>query len=550
MRWFLFVAAILVSPLADATSRFLIQSIVERRGGVTLSEYLKQHSDKCKPALILFNPKTVHVPSLSDPLKNIQDDYKQDLVRHAFQMKKVWDSSIMSELGAILKAIRAQEAKVGKDMEHVLEASLKPKGNIFPTKDGKFAMTEEQHKLVNMDSQALRVDTWNDYEKKLNLAKTGLKDTGDSLQALLTEFENIFEKHIGFTKAGDWYKLNPNEFVAETFAAPKENEPLPASKYSYSFDPKAEKDTFNDVAASELGSEISRLIAVTTDAGHTDEFENFLKRPGSPIEEIDRMTSTLSTLSMRMHGIQESKKSLQNLMHLILMEIYNLREKAYDKFTPMWEKLNNVIKLTLEVFGQAEHIHGVTIDRSLADDATTGIDAQIKTLNGFMGKDEHGAKNAYLNLVANSAWKLNAYLWAFVESYSNPNFAGAQSGIILFTRIIPELLKNGMQALEDPKTAESLLSSIAEFHRQKSRQGAECLLYGKIDALMIRAQGPKSEKEACGYLHDAALACMDIITGKEKATVPDDNKQKAAMKLLRIALERRRKVNAEKKEHA
>jgi hypothetical protein len=445
-----------IVPSVWGEPRFFIQSIVQHKGGMMLRDYVDS-SKTCRPPQVLFKDVEVKAPSAS--YKEITDSMHKDDVRLAYDFKQYWESTVMAEVNSILGTIKAQLERINEDQQATQKAkdsgeTLTDRAeNVFPTpkqEQGIFASTfaesGEQQMTKNAKPDAHTKSTWTDMTGKFQAAHTGLRNLHQSVTGIAVDAGNVFEEFIKYINQAGW--------TEKTFARPNSE---PETLQDEPYDPKK----YDSQA---LGAKIVYLVA-KNDVG---KFTDFIKLEGDPIERMQRLTTTASFPSLRQHGIWDAMDRLGELRGLVVDKIISLQASVKQRLEELKKSLNAIAGLSSLVYRESKRWPGLEIGRA----SNERMEVLLKNVNEFVNKNSHEELKPLLSLVLSSVWTLEANLWGLVQTYDQPD-------VFLFS---------------------SKKKEITETHPAELRAGIDCLLYGRVDALLVRLQG-ESEPDFCTQVY-------------------------------------------------
>ena len=457
--------AIFLTIRCGGEPQFLIQTVVEKQSW----KLFRDHAEKtCKPPLGLdFLPPVNYEKTLKGEFRKIIDSIHADDVRHANDLKQVWDNSVVAELQSLIAAISLQEAKI---------PSAPLSGEII-TSDGK----EEKAFPVKAKTFAEGVGkkVWEDMERKFSDARAGLGALRNSINQLITDTTKLFKQNVELTKPGQ-----TEGRVKESLSTQKD---------------------FESPLAENLASFIAR--------NEVEEFKTFIAQPGEPMEELNRLMTSLSYLSLRQQGIRDAREYLKTFVGNLVEHMKYRRDKVYKKFSKMYSDLLDLVSLSDTVYRESSKWPGVRILKDFSD---FPLDRLLNNLNEFMGEDSHKQLVPLLNIAVNSVWHLHAHVWGLFNAYTyqpsevrtqsqdtikvEPGNAKARSKV--FTDIIPAIIELGHKALTNKDDA-AKLSATLNGESTHIRTAVDCVLYGRVDALFV-AQQERSGKDFCEEFHKAA----------------------------------------------
>ena len=231
------------------------------------------------------------------------------------------------------------------------------------------------------------------------------------------------------------------------------------------------------------------------------------------VEQMDRLTTTLSALRIRQLGIKDAINSIQDLGQAVNAQIRKMSQgylesdqdrpssdvespAMFDAIVKIRKGLESVRPLADLVYSQALLLPEITLDDSVS------VDAFVSKYSDLF-KDENKRPNAHneilplTNMVVNIVRRLHVHLLGFVQVVGNLEYI--KKGDASLSRIAFGPRKDGTDATPVSKVL---------------RAPAECLLYARIDALLLRHQmkdeknGPPDYEASCTEIHNAGLESL------------------------------------------
>jgi hypothetical protein len=548
--------------LISSKSRFLIQSVVQKRGdnGVTFGKFKAEEvaaGTFCEPAMQLENTEgketlevfkqqsaaaTKAYPEQVAALTQLGTNFRLDDLRRAEHMKNIWKETIFKELekvdeavGVALKHFTDDQNAVGElkgNKEYSLPAASEESisaQRVLPVPAGKteFAETAQEHMVGekakmakkeaksendNVVIKAHRLETWADMFTKFENAQKSLEALQKSVKREDYNFEQMFEDHIAAVKAGVGYALN---VIPKADTRPSTEAAITALDLA-DYQPAGFSKDRTAALSQALTSIIAKAIADPTAA--PSPFENFIQAvvsgmdqggaiknkdgtrevlSGDAVEQMDRLTTSLSFLHMYRMGIHDGRRSLLHLLGQVQGQIAKVQGAIGKKIAKISGGLTELLDEAKIVYKEAEALHGVKIVREL--EMPNGDESYLNKFGKMVNGKTPSAFNELpelFNMVVNVIWRLHAHLIGFVH------VATEQAGKVVAEKPEPE---------RDEK-----------YTGNKLRYPADCLLYGSIDVLLLRIQRTDTastravETDVCEAVHKAGMEALGAAAPKEE----------------------------------
>jgi hypothetical protein len=208
------------------------------------------------------------------------------------------------------------------------------------------------------------------------------------------------------------------------------------------------------------------------------------------IRQMAVLTTALNFLHMRKGGIKKAKEFTVSLKDKIHAERQELITSIQTKAGIVGAALGNIKTL---VYKEAEKLPGVKIEKALTKDLLSSLDlndAQLKKTPS----DAVTLLITMINKVVNSVWRAHTHMFGFVE-------------------VVKENIEESVNVVKDnsPKIEVKDMKAI--------QSAAECLLYGRVDAMFVGLKlgnaGQGEEDELCGTVH--IEGAMEIAEAKRIA---------------------------------
>ena len=502
----------LISPKA----RYLIQSILPTSPKFFTdykTEELKDHTsceapltllaidptDKVLKALPLFGTQSEAVneahTGYKSALNEIVGQIRGDEKRAADGVVK-YNAEVSEEVKSILEAMEKALAALGKDKANagVLENEGSEQAlpefpvvrdeEVFPTANGKiFGEIPAERTLAS----------------KATTATTVKKTTEDNLKGVKSHRHSMWSDMVSkFTNLHDMLSVAHGRLklsIGETGSAFDGYTKLThdESGENLRFD-KEIQDSSKAVETdlSELGEDIARVISgvPSTKSGEGE------------LTFFNRLTTTLSVLYIRKAGIKDAKESTAQLKKDINAAKQKLAESIVKRVGEIKEVLD-VIKTLAYV--EAVKLPGVALDDGVEFNYVGALE---KAVDGQNSIDE---LLPTINMVVNSAWRAHAHMFGFVDIVNENLKAGDDNG-----------------------------QGIAADALKAATGAAECILYGRVDAMFVGLKlDGGDEAKLCGEVHAKGIEKMTDVNGPpdmqamEKALNDIHDKKLEELELIR-----------------
>ena len=567
----------LLSSSIKPHARFLIQSVLESKTATRYNLEKKTEVDNdafCQPAstFLTVGSKQTHEyftkqvdsavtasKATRSFLSDLEDLSRRDDVRRALQMQEIWGSTIIAELTQVKKAVDEKIAAYTKQVEHLDTAKGKARP-ADPTqhlqvstanKLSKWSTSQSEESLATMAAEgtdslhsvlAHTDEEWGSFKKSYDAALVKLGTLSKGIQTLSSDAATIFGEHVNDILTADDYKLKWSasadgvDAVGTRKGLSAGSVPtdlaVDAAAYNYKSGDKAKnEDDFDDEKAASLGKAIVARVAGLTGEPPGQTFEAFIKAEGSPSETMDRLTTTLNVLQIRRLGLMDAKKSLVDLLKKVNEKMGMIHGQMIAKMAQVETGMVETNKYARVVYADAKKFANVDINEGLLDmDGKDPLDTMMDELRKLDGTDAHAQIPMRIKLSVNQLYRLHAHLLAFIDAVkstgSGESFKLVNSNIEDIVKQVGEL-NTQLQATEAPKAVQySAIKTQLEEWNAQSRIAADCLLYGRMDALMHRAvltteQGVPARKEAelCGATHtygvEVLKKALDVTANRQ-----------------------------------
>ena len=569
----------LLSSSIKPHARFLIQSVLESKTATRYNLERKADVDSdayCQPAstfLTVHSKKQTHeyFTKQADSavtaskatrtfLSELEDLSRRDDVRRALQMQEIWGSTIIAELTQVKKAVDEKIAAYTKQVGHLDTIKGKkgpgdPSEHLQVSKDakpaGQWSTSQAEESLAMMANEgtdslhgvlAHTDGEWDSFKASYETAKGKLEKLSGDITTLSVEAATIFASHVQEILTADDYKLkwsasaDGGDAVETRKGSSAGSVPtdlaVDAAAYNYKSGDKAKnEDDFDDEKAASLGKAIVARVAGLTGEASGQTFEAFIKAEGSPSETMDRLTTTLNVLQIRRLGLMDAKKSLVDLLKKVNEKMGMIHGQMIAKMAQVETGMVETNKYARVVYADAKKFANVDINEGLLDmDGKDPLDTMMDELRKLDGTDAHAQIPMRIKLSVNQLYRLHAHLLAFIDAVkstgSGESFKLVNSNIEDIVKQVGEL-NTQLQATEAPKAVQySAIKTQLEEWNAQSRIAADCLLYGRMDALMHRAvltteQGVPARKEAelCGATHtygvEVLKKALDVTANRQ-----------------------------------
>jgi len=233
--------------------------------------------------------------------------------------------------------------------------------------------------------------------------------------------------------------------------------------------------------------------------GFGEFLSSFAKSGATGADRINPMavlTTALNFLHMRKDGIKKAKEFTVSLKAAINAERKKLITSIQKKAVSVNETLGNIKTL---VYAEAEKLPGVKIEKASTEKLLSSLDLNDVELK----KTPSDAVNLLIpmiNKVVNSVWRAHTHMFGFFK---------------LVKGKIEEIGKGDADNIE----------KINVEDMKAIQSAAECLLYGRVDAMFVGLKlnnagqvagnnGEGEEDKLCGDVHNAGARLMEIAEAK------------------------------------
>ena len=411
--------------------------------------------------LELFKDHMGSVKSITESSKSfltsLSDESRLDDIRRANDFNAAWESTIIAELEDIRRALGELEGLHAADSKRANRLGTKATDGRYEESlaviNAIYALDAESHTLKGKErrdsgdkltgSKSFSKASWTQLQTDHDEAKEAFAKSKEVIQTgLKTKAQTIFTEHLAMVQTCKEYMLQlTGDLPTYSKESGIQSKALPE-----------EESTF--------GAKALRLIALLEkkdsedDAVRYSEFESFINKGDeeqSHVSHLTKLMTTLNILQIRRLGLMDAQTSLETLKKAVSIELATQRATASEKLEAIKSQLSHedFKKLSKTVYIDSIKLPGVEIVGVPVSDVDH-LDTHMQTLAKMVGKDANGEFIPQLNLIVNVLWRLHSHVFAFVDAYTPAT--------------------DGQAA--DPLT--------------DRKAGADCLLYGRVDALMRR----------------------------------------------------------------
>jgi hypothetical protein len=207
------------------------------------------------------------------------------------------------------------------------------------------------------------------------------------------------------------------------------------------------------------------------------------------LQELEKQTTKLNVLYVRKLGLLDAQKSLERLKKEVTDKLDSSKTSVISTLAEIQQTIDSeeFKAEAMNAYTEAIRLKGVSIETNFELGGSDSLDVHMNELAQFVGVDGRGEFIPHVNLIVNVLYRLHGHMLAFTEEYK------------------------------------AMFNSDAEWViGAELRKSADCLLYGRVDALLRRfilkdETSPETEESLCGNLHKKAMGMQAM---KDFATTP------------------------------